>query len=176
MQGVRAACGPTAVLQTSTSPHTASNWNKIWLDLLGVIKYCNTLRFQIQINRWLTRELSSTTRTTLLASVFAEAFGLLFEILITSNTFTNVRTKGTRICGRGAMRVCGEIAVGQPTAVCSPIAISRHYVENRLQSLRADSSAGGTIELSGHSGTSSHRARVVVLPATDGPKTLCFTE
>jgi hypothetical protein len=136
------------------------------------------LRFQIQISRWLTRELSSATRTTLLASVFAEAFGLLFEILITSDTFTNVRTKGTRICGRGAMRVCvcGENAVGQPTAVCSPIAISRHYVENRLQSLRADSSAGGTIELSGHSGTSSHRARVVVLPATDGPKTLCFTE
>jgi hypothetical protein len=26
----------------------------------------------------------------------------------------------------------------------SPIAISRHYVENRLQSLRVDSSAGGT--------------------------------
>jgi len=55
----------------------------------------------------------------------------------------------------------------------SPIAISRHYVENRLQSLRADSSAGGTTELSG---TSSHRARVVVLPATDRPKTLCFKE
>jgi len=106
MQDVRAACGPTAVLQTSTSPHTASNWNKMWLDLLGVIEYCNMLRFQIQISRWLTRELSSATRTTLLASVFAEAFGLLFEILITSDTFTNVRTKGTRICGRGAMRVC----------------------------------------------------------------------
>lgn len=58
----------------------------------------------------------------------------------------------------------------------SPIAISRHYVENRLQTLRVDSSAGGTTELSGHSITNSHRARVAVLPATDGPNTLCFTE
>ena len=61
-------------------------------------------------------------------------------------------------------------AVGEPTAVRSPIALSRHYAKNRLQSLRVDSSAGGTVpELSGHSGTSSHRARAVVLLAANGP-------
>jgi hypothetical protein len=53
-------------------------------------------------------------------------------------------------------------------ALYSPIALSRHYVENRLHSLRVDSSA--VQELSGHSGAGSHRARVVVLPATNGPK------
>ena len=59
----------------------------------------------------------------------------------------------------------------------SPIVISRHYVENRLQSLRVDSYAGGTVpQLSGHSGTRSHRGSMAVLPATNGPKTLCFTE
>jgi hypothetical protein len=45
----------------------------------------------------------------------------------------------------------------------SPIAISRHYVENRLQSLHVDSYAGGTRELSGHPVTSSHRARCPLL-------------
>ena len=45
---------------------------------------------------------------------------------------------------RRRRRVPGQNALGQPTAVTSSIALSRHYAKNRLQSLRVDSSAGGT--------------------------------
>jgi hypothetical protein len=71
----------------------------------------------------------------------------------------------------------GQNAVGLPTAVNSPIAISWHYPKNRLQSLRmAKSARGPTGLLVGHSVTRSHRSSVGVLPATNGPKTLCFTK
>ena len=33
--------------------HITFNWNKMWLNLLAVTEHCNTLRSQIQINRWL---------------------------------------------------------------------------------------------------------------------------
>jgi hypothetical protein len=61
--------------------------------------------------------------------------------------------------------VSGQNAVGQATAVNSPIAISRHCAKNQLQSPRVDSSTGSTGGLLAHSVTISHRARVVVLPA-----------
>ena len=53
------------------------------------------------------------------------------------------------------LRRSGQNAAGQPTAVSGPIALSRHYAKNRIQSLRVDSSAGGTRAV----GSSSYRVR-----------------